>query len=152
MRRNFAGYELHIPVLVLSLLLALAVLLTGCGSNTPEGAVKKYLGAMQSGDWEAYKAAVVPQELTKEQEELARGAFKQVKVKVDGLKMETRYDESDKNKAAVILTDGKITYTAKILGETKSDTRDMKKVEKENRTLDTVRVKDVWYVDTKLGL
>lgn len=152
MRRIHVRYERHTCAVFLCFLLAVAMLLNGCGGNTPEGAVNKYLNAMQSGDWEAYKAAVVPQELTKEQEELAEGAFKQVKVKVDGLEMETEYDQSDKNKAAVVLTDGKITYTAKILGENKSDTRDMKKVEKENRTLDTVRVKGTWYVDTKLGL
>ena len=127
-------------------------MLAGCGGNTPEGAVKKYLNAMQSGDWEAYKEAVVPQELTEEQEELAKGAFEQVKVKVDGIKMTTEYDEKDDNKAAVVFTDGKITYTAKILGENKSETRDMKDVEKENRTLNTVKVKGTWYVDTKLGL
>lgn len=139
--------------LAMTLIAALtaAALLSGCGGSTPESAVNKYFGAWQSGDWEGFKAAVVPQELTSEQEALAKEKFGQVKVKVEGLKMKSEYDKEDENRARVVLTDGKITYTARILGEDKTETEDIKSVEEEFRTYTTVKVDGVWYVDTKLG-
>ena len=137
--------------LALIAVLVAPALLAGCGGNSPESAVSKYFSAWQGGDWDAFKAAVVPQKLTKDQEVLAREKFGEVKVKVEGLKMSTEYDQKDKNKARVVLADGKITYTAKILGETKTDTEELKKIEKEFRTYTVVRVDGVWYVDTKLG-
>lgn len=143
--KRFAISLAFIAVLVAPALLA------GCGGNSPESAVSKYFSAWQGRDWDAFKAAVVPQKLTNDQEVLAREKFGEVKVKVEGLKMSTEYDQLDKNRARVVLADGKITYTAKILGETKTDTEDLKKIEKEFRTYTVVRVDGVWYVDTKLG-
>jgi glucan-binding YG repeat protein len=125
-------------------------LIAGCSSNSPEGAVSKYLDAQQSGNWSALKASVVPQNLTKEQEALAKEKFQQVKVKLEGIKTQATYNQGDKNKATVVLTDGRVTYTANILGETKTETEDIKKLEKEQRTYDVVRIKGVWYVDTKI--
>jgi hypothetical protein len=130
------------------LLPSLVSLLAGCSSNSPEGAVNKYLSAQQSGNWDALKAALVPQNLTKEQEALAKEKFQQVKVKFEGLKTQTTYEKNDKNKATVVLTEGKVTYTAKILGETKTETADLKKQEK--LPYYVVTIKDVWYVDTKI--
>ncbi len=141
-----------VPAIVLIAALAVSALLLGCGGgNTPESAVNKYFDAWQSGDWEAFKGAVVPQKLTEDQEALAEEKFKQVKVKVDGLAMSTEYDKDDSSKASVVLTDGKITWTAKILGETQTDVEDIKKEEKEFRTYNVIKVDGVWYVDTKLG-
>ena len=140
-----------LPVLLIVAALLAAVLIAGCGGDSPSGAVNQYLGAWQSGDWNAFKAAVVPQQLTKDQEALAKEKFDQVKVKVEDLQMTTEYDKSDKNKAKVVLTGGKMTYTANILGEKKTETKDVKTLEKESRTYDVVKIKDVWYVDTKLG-
>lgn len=140
-----------VALTVLALLASLGLfVLAGCSSNSPEGTVNKYLDAQQSGNWDALKAAVVPQNLTKEQEALAKEKFQQVKVKFEGVKTQTTYNQGDKNKATVVLTDGKVTYTAKILGETKTETADLKKLEKEQRTYDVVKIKDVWYVDTKI--
>ena len=139
-----------VVLMVLLLPSLVSLLLAGCSSNSPEGAVNKYLSAQQSGNWDALKAAVVPQNLTKEQEALAKEKFQQVKVKFEGLKTQTTYDKSDKNKATVVLTEGKVIYTAKILGETKTETADLKKLDKEQRTYDTVKIKNVWYVDTKV--
>jgi hypothetical protein len=138
--------------LLIAALLAVSALALGCGGgNTPESAVNQYFDAWQSGDWEAFKDAVVPQKLTEDQEALAEEKFKQVKVKVDGLKMSTEYDKDDSSKASVVLTDGKITWTAKILGKTQTDVEDIKKEEKEFRTYNVIKVDGVWYVDTKLG-
>jgi hypothetical protein len=130
-----------------------SVVLAGCGDNTPEGAVGKLMNAWQDMDWQAYKAAVIPAEsdLPKDLEELAKQAFQQVRVKFDGIKMKTVYDEKDKNKAAVILDGGKMTINAKILGENKKETRDILKMPKEERTYETQKVDGVWYVNIKLG-
>ncbi len=132
-------------------LLAAGLLSAGCGSSDPQSAVQKYFSAWQKGDWGAFKSSVVPQELTQDQEALAKEKFAQVKVKVDGLKMRTSLDEKDKNKAVVVLTDGRITYSAKILGKNQTEVQDMKKVQEALRTFNVVRVNGVWYVDTKLG-
>ena len=143
--------ESYVVLVVAALLASLGLfMLAGCSSNSPEGAVNKYLDAQQSGNWNALKAAVVPQNLTKEQDALAKEKFQQVKVKFEGIKTQTTYNQGDKNKATVLLTDGKVTYTAKILGENKTETTDLKKLDKEQRTYDVVKIKDVWYVDTRI--
>lgn len=147
----FKKSTMAVAVFVMATLLV-PVLMAGCaGGNSAEGAVNKYFSAWQSGDWNAFKATVVPQQLTKDQEALAKEKFQQVKVKVDGLQSTTEPDKADKNKAKVVLTDGKITYTANILGEKKTETQQVKSLAKESRTFDVVKVKDTWYVDTKLG-
>jgi hypothetical protein len=104
-------------------------------------------------DWNAYKQAVVPRErnLEKGLDELAKQKFQQVRVKFDGIKMKTVYDEKDKNKAAVVLDGGKMTINAKILGENKTETRDVLKMPKEERTFETLKIDGVWYVNIKLG-
>lgn len=139
---------------VLVLALAIPFLLTGCESNTPEGAVSKFLGAWQDLNWDAYKKSVAPenQKLTKEQEELAKKNFEQIKVKLDDVKMATTFDEQDKNKAKVDLTAGTITYTAKILGEVQtSEPEDIAKMDPATRPFyNTVNVDGTWYVDQKL--
>jgi hypothetical protein len=127
--------------------------LTGCGDNSPGGAVGRLLSAWQGMDWNAYKQAVVPAErnLPKDLDELAKQKFRQVRVKLEGIKMKTSYDAKDKNKATVVLDGGKMTIKAKILGEDKTETRDVIKMPKEERTFETRRVKGVWYVNIKLG-
>ncbi|MCG2794575.1 MAG: hypothetical protein L6427_01665 [Actinomycetia bacterium] len=139
--------------LVLAVALVAPVALSGCGGSSPEGAVNSFLKAWQDMNWEAFKASVAPErrELTKEQEELAKQKFEQIQVKTEGLKMQTVYSEEDEKKAAVVLTDGKITFTAMILGEKKTETRNIKDLSKEERTYATVQVDSTWYVDKDLG-
>jgi hypothetical protein len=137
-----------IIALVVSLLAV--SMLVSCESNSPEGAVRKYLNAMQSGNWNAFKAAVVKQNLTEVENALAKTKFEQTKVKYQDIKIETKYDKNDKNKAAVVMTDGKVTITAKIGGEPQTQTMDIKKLEEPERTYDTVRINGVWLVETKL--
>lgn len=146
-----------IVVVALALCLALASavpLLSGCGGNTPDSAVMEYLKAMESGNWEDYKASVAPgmANFTKEQEALAKQKFNQVEVTFDGIKTKTTYDKKDKNKADVELVGGKITYTAKILGEKKTEIQDIKKMKEDQRPLfPTKKVDGTWYVDMKIG-
>jgi len=142
---------------LLALVLALAIIApvtaTGCGGSSPEDAVRRYLNAWQDLDWEAFKESVAPQhrELTKEQDELGKMEFEQVKVVFDGLKMKTNYSKDDDKKAAVVLTDGKITITLSVIGEMKTETRNIKDMsEEEERTYPTVEVDGVWYVDKEL--
>lgn len=137
--------------LIMSLILA-PLLLCGCESNSPEGAVTKYLNAWQDLDWERYKSSVAPgEQLTEEQQELAKQKFEQIEIATEGLEMKTEYSE-DKNKATVVLTGGKISYTAEILGEKKTETQDISKMKEEDKpTFETVKVDDVWYVDRELG-
>jgi hypothetical protein len=139
--------------LSLVVLMTAPVMLAGCGDNSPEGVVGKLLNAWQGMDWNAYKQAVVPRErnLEKGLDELAKQKFQQVRVKFDGIKMKTVYDEKDKNKAAVVLDGGKMTINAKILGENKTETRDVLKMPKEERTFETLKIDGVWYVNIKLG-
>ncbi len=138
--------------LVLAVAIVAPTLLAGCGGSSPEGAVKNYMKAWQELDWEALKASVVPQrrELTKDQDELAKIQFEQAKVIIEGLKMQTVYSEEDEKKAAVVMTEGNITYTVNILGEEKTETKDISKLSKEERTYATVEVDGVWYVDKDL--
>ena len=139
---------------VLAVLLVAPFLAAGCAENTPEGALNKYLGAWQDSDWKAFKESVAPEKrkLNKVQDELARQKFQQVKVKLDGIKMVTAYDKKDKNRAVVTLNDGRITYTAKVLGENKTETQDIGKMpEKERPYFGVVRVDGTWYVDMDLG-
>jgi len=153
MQSGFAssGRSALVDVVVAALLSLLVVsVLTGCGINSPEGAVSKYLNALQSGDWEAFKATVVPQNFTKEQDALARDKFEQMKVKFEDVETKTTYDKTDKNKAIVVMTGGKVTTTAKILGNEKTETVDMKKLDEPSRTYETVRKDGNWIVDTKL--
>jgi len=134
--------------------LAAPLALSGCGSSDPQGAVMKYLNAWQAQNWNEYKAAVAPEKakLTKDQEELAKQAFGQTKVKFSDIKMKTTYDKNNKNRARVSLIGGKTTYTARILGKWKTDTRDIGKMKQVERPVfDTVRIGDVWYVDISLG-
>lgn len=142
-------------VLALSLvvLMSAPVMLAGCADNTPSGAVGRLLNAWQGMDWKAYKQAVVPAEsnLPKDLEELAKQKFQQVQVKFEGIKTKTAYDEKDKNKATVVLDGGKMTIKAKILGENKTETRDVIKMPKEERTFETRKVNGAWYVNIKLG-
>lgn len=143
-----------IAVALALVFLATALLaLAGCGSNSPEGAVQSYFSAKQALNWEAYKKAVAPQKLAKKDEALAKQQFDQIKVKFQDLKMQTQYDAKDKNKATVTLTNGKVTYTADILGKQQSDTQNLAKVDPKDRPVfETVKVNGVWYVDTQLGL
>ena len=134
-------------VLVLPTLLVLA----GCGGNTPQGAVQNFFNAWQSMNWEAYKKAVNPgQKLTKNQEELAKLKFKQIKVKFQDLKMQSKVDPKDSNKATVTLVGGKIIYTADILGKQQTDTQDISK-QKDRPVFDAVKINGVWYVEYPLG-
>jgi hypothetical protein len=153
--KSFPGFSrktVTVAALFIIAILPLTALAVGCGGgNSPEGAVTKYFNAMQSGDWNTLKASVVPQKLTKDQEALAKQKFEQVKVKVQGLSLTTELNKSDKNKATVVITDGKITYTAPILGQEKTETRDFKSLQKEERVFNVVRVNDIWYVETALG-
>jgi hypothetical protein len=142
-----------ILVLTLIALLTAPVILAGCADNSPQGAVGQLLNAWQSMDWNAYKKAVIPSErnLQKDLEELAKQKFQQVQVKFTDIKTKTTFDEKDKNKATVILDGGKMTINAKILGESKKETRDVLKMPKEERTFQTQKVDGVWYVNIKLG-
>lgn len=150
-RRRLAG-PLALALALVFLATALFAL-AGCSSNTPEGAVQGYFSAKQALDWEAYKKAVVPQKLAKKDEALAKQQFEQLKLKVQDLKMQTQADPKDKTKATVTITNGKITYTADILGKLQSDTQDISKVPPKDRPIfETVQVNGVWYVDTQLGL
>lgn len=142
----------------ISILFALLVVVpcllgaAGCGSDSPQSAVQRFLSAWQALDWQSYKKAIVPgQKLTKDQEELAKQKFQQVKVKFQDIKTVTKIDPKDKNKATVTLVSGKITDTADILGKQRTDTIDIAKMDPNTRPVyDAVQVNGVWYVNTSL--
>ena len=80
--RRQKGASAVAVAVALTLVVPTLLVLAGCGGNTPEGAVQNFFNAWQSLNWEAYKNAVNPgQKLTKNQEELAKLKFKQIKVK-----------------------------------------------------------------------
>lgn len=155
MSKNSRGWKLATAVLVACMLALPLLLVVGCGqSNTPAGAVQKYLDAWQSGNWEAFKASVTPEKrnLTKVQDTLAKQKFQQVQVKFDGIKMATAVNKDDPKKATVTITNGKVTYTAEILGKKKTETQDVGKVDPARRlTYETVNVNGTWLVDMNLG-
>jgi hypothetical protein len=137
-------------VLAVALLLTLLLLavLPGCGGDSPEKAVNNYLNALQSGDWTAFKATMVSQNYTKEQEALAKSKLEQIKVKFQDVQTKTTYDKSDKNKATVVLVGGKVSYTIPIGGKPKTETMNIMELETPQRTYQTVKVKGVWLVET----
>lgn len=139
-------------IIALVLLFPAVLVAAGCDSNTPEGAVEKMLGAWEAHDWEAYKSAIVPgQKLSKAKDEIAKQEFEGQKLKFEGIKTKTQIDSKDKNKAAVTLTDGKITVTAKVLGKQKTETQDFAKMDPKARPVyDVSRINGVWYVDMML--
>jgi len=145
--------KLILLALTLVVLMTASVMLAGCGDNSPEGEVSKLISAWQDMDWDAYKASVVPAErnLSKDQEALAKQKFQQVQLKYDDVEMKTTYDPKDKNKATVVLVGGKITVKAKILGEYKTETKDVRELTDEEKTYETLKVDGVWYVNIKLG-
>jgi len=154
---NTSSLRRHTAVTI-ALLLALLVVVpcllvaAGCGGDSPQSAVQRFLSAWQALDWNSYKNAVAPgQKLTKDQEELAKQKFQQIKVKFQDVKMQTKFDPKDKNKATVSLVSGKITDTADILGKQRTDTVDISKMDPNSRPVyDAVQVNGVWYVNTSL--
>ena len=159
--KNRPGSIVALALAALIAALACSTVLAGCGSNTPDGAVRKFLAAWQAGDWNAFKASIAPQRrnLSKDQEDLARQEFNQIKVKFNDIQSRTVYDPKDKggNKATVTLTGGKITITTEVLGQKKTETRDVAPKDKQGKALQesawpVVKVNGVWYVDTPLDL
>jgi hypothetical protein len=155
LKRSSRPVALALALLIAAL--ACSMLLVGCGNSTPDSAMRKFLAAWQASDWEAYKSSVAPADrnLSKDQEDLAKQKFDQVKVKFADVQTKTDLDAKDKNKAAVTLTGGKVTITAPILGENKTQTRDIapkKGSSQEPMKWSMVKVNGVWYVDMPLGL
>jgi len=151
--RNGRRTATNAVAVAVALLLAVPALLAiaGCGGNTPQGAVQNFFSAWQANNWEAYKKAVNPnQKLTKNQDALAKLKFQQIKVKFQDLKMQSKTDPKDPNKATVTLVGGKVIYTADVLGTPKTDTQDISK-QKDRPVFDTVKINGVWYVDYPLG-
>lgn len=133
------------------LLAICTALLPGCGGNSPEGAVNKYLSSWQALDWKAFESSVAPaNRLSGTDEQRAEVYLTQIPVEFKDVKFKTTYDPNDKNKAKVLITGGSVTYKPKVLGEQKTDTKDFAKIAEDARTYDTVRINGVWYVDTEL--
>jgi len=106
-RRRTATNAVAVAVALLLVMPALLAI-AGCGGNTPQGAAQNFFSAWQANNWEAYKKAVNPnQKLTKNQEALAKLKFQQIKVKFQDLKMQSKADAKDPNKAAVTLVGGR---------------------------------------------
>ena len=124
--------------------------LSGCGGDSPEAAVRKYLSAWQEGDWVEYKETVVPErrKLSKEEDELAKQKFEQIEIKFEDIKMETTYDKKDKNRGTVSLISGKVSMTADVLGEPKTETKELPM---EGWGFDVRKVNGAWYVDRSPG-
>lgn len=137
-----------------SILMAIGLAASGCATgSSPEGAVREFFKAWQESDWKAYKSCISPEKrkLSEVEDELARTRFEQVKVSFEGIKLKAVYSDEDKNKAVVHLLDGKIKYTAVIMGEKKTEVQDIKKMPKNERPFfDTVRVGEKWYVNIDL--
>ncbi|MFH1151187.1 MAG: hypothetical protein V1748_12010 [Actinomycetota bacterium] len=142
-----------IPVTAATVLVvvALAASLTGCGGDSPEGAVNKYLSAWQALDWNAFESSVAPDNrLSGQDEEEAKIYLEQIPVEFKDIKLSTTLDPKDKNKAKVVITGGTVTYKPKIIGKEKTDTKDFSKIAEDARTYDVVRINGVWYVNTEL--
>ncbi|MDD5747574.1 MAG: hypothetical protein PHP64_00735 [Actinomycetota bacterium] len=140
-------------IALFSFLVIALILQCGCGGDSPEAAVKKFVGAWSSSDWEGIKKAVLPEDakFTKEQEELAKQKFEQIKVKFENVRMETSFDKKDRNKARVVLVSGEITYQARIGGKIQKQAMDIKKMEKSTRPyFDCIRRNKTWYVHRKI--
>lgn len=141
-----------VVALMVVAVLAASALAAGCASsNTPESVVKRYLSAAQHLDWEAYKKTIKPQDLSKNQDDLAEGIFKSVTLEFSDVETETKYDPEDKNKATVFLVGGKVKTTTSIMGEKKTETIDIAKENaKDQFGFDMVKINGTWYVDKDL--
>lgn len=137
------------------MILLVPVLASGCGGgySSPEEAVKAMLEARQEGDWASFKDTVLPdrvRELTADEEVSQRQAFEEQNVNFKDLKYKTESDESDKNKASVVITSGVITMMNPMTNQEESLNVD--EVPEEGRTFTTQKYKGGWYVDVPLSM
>lgn len=139
------------PAAVLAVVaLAAFSVLCGCRGSSPEAAVEQYFEAWSESDWELYRDSVLVN--TKKpavfDEDTAKQEFERIRLRAEGLEMETAYDKEDGDIAVATLVKGKITLTAKLLGKDKTETLDIATMESEDRPTFKLRKQGgKWYVD-----
>ncbi|MCG2794576.1 MAG: hypothetical protein L6427_01670 [Actinomycetia bacterium] len=144
-----------VSTIALLVFLAVPLVASGCGSQTPEGVVRDFYKAIEDGDWNAYLSSVLAENVRRmteedvqyEKERLLEGDFT-----YEGLKFETVYDEKKENEAEVELIEGKITGTNPTSGERETTTvAEIKKQYDITPSFKTRKYKGRWYVDVPLA-
>ncbi len=140
---------------VLAAALVLPLLLTGCGPQTPEAAVRSFYTAIQNRDWDGYLSAILPSNVRRATDaDLAsqKKKFMANDYKYLGLKLKTTPDKKDPNKAAVELTSGVVRGKNPQTGQVESTTiAQIKKQYGVTPTLSTEKYKGCWYIDVPIA-
>lgn len=162
-----------LTVAALALVVAVPLLATGCGANSPEQAVRNFMKAFDDGDFNAFLSSVLPENVHRMTDADALfwkdEAFGTVVFEEENMQMETKYLDEAKNKAEVTVTSGKIVikggvegsdivldlgkkeYTSKDPNTGKETTQPF--TEREQQIVDqlgkfpTEKYKNAWYVD-----
>ncbi len=142
-------------MIAILLAVVLPVFAVGCGASTQQAAVGNYYKAITGHNWNAYLNSVLPENvrrMTSSDLQSAKKSFNENEVKYTGQKFKTIPDKSDKNKAAVEMTSGKVSYKDPNTGEKKSMTvEEIKRTYNVNATDKVVKYKGAWYVDVPMA-
>ena len=142
-------------VVMLMVVVAVPVLLAGCGPQTPAAAVTDFYNSIQKSDWNAYLSTVLPEsvrrmtdtDLADQKKKFLAGGYKYV-----GLRLKTIPDKKDPNKAAVEITSGVVKGKNPTTGQEESTTiASIKKQYGITPTLNTEKYKGRWYVNVPLA-
>jgi hypothetical protein len=142
-------------VLVLLCAFLVPVFAVGCGASTPEQAVSNYYKAISNNDWNAYLYSVLPdnvRRMTSSDIQSAKKSLKDSEIDYTGQKFKTIPDTTDKNKAQVEMTAGKVTFRNPSTGKKSSMTvEEIKRNYNVNATDKVVKYKGTWYVDVPMA-
>jgi uncharacterized protein YchJ len=144
-----------ISVVVLIIALTVPFFATGCGAESPDAAVREFYKAIETHNWNAYLASVLPnnvRRMTQTDTADQKKKFLENDFKYIGLKLKTTFNKSDKDKAEVELTAGVIKGKNPTTGKEESTTiAEIKKTYGITPTINTEKYKGTWYVDVPLA-
>jgi hypothetical protein len=137
------------------MLLAVPLVASGCGANTPEEAVQDFFTAIEEHNWNAYLSSVLPENvrrMTEEDIKYEKERLEEVDFVYEDLEFKTVYNEENENEAEVELISGKITGTNPMSGERETITvAEIKEQSDNTPKFDTIKYKGQWYVVVPLA-
>jgi len=154
-RQSVKGPAGRLTLIVLMLSMALGIFVGGCGSQTPDAAVRSFYSSIQKHDWNAYLSSVLPENVRRMTEADVRSQKKDFLASdfvYKNLQLKNVYDRKDKNKADVQLEAGTIVGKNPSTGKTEQTTiAEIKKTYGVTPAIAAQRYKGRWYVDVPLS-
>ena len=120
------------------------------GATDPQGAVKSFLDAVASKNWNNYQGSILPENIKAlPDDQLARlkGQLESTAdaPKFTGLTMSTEFDPKDKTTARVTMTGGTVTLAAS--GSTPAQSQKVADMPQADRVIYVKEYKGHWYID-----